>query len=108
MKFQVGDRVKVTGGKDKGKEGLIIKVNPEAQTVTVKGVNLYTRHIKKTTNQEGQKVKRERALPTANVAIINNEGMIDRVGYVLRDGRKFRVFKKTGQTVPQPTKEEAK
>jgi large subunit ribosomal protein L24 len=105
MKFLVGDQVLVTGGKDKGKKGQIIKVVRDKNAVVVEGMNMYVKHMKPMGGQAGQKLSKARPLPTAKVAIINNEGKQDRIGYkVNKDGSKDRVFKKTGKVVPTPTK----
>ena len=97
MKFKVNDNVAVTGGKDKGKHGKVLRVNPSEDTVVVEGANMYVKHIKPSQGQAGQKVRRERALPTAKVAIMNPDtGKIDRIGYKMVDGKKIRIFKKTG------------
>lgn len=102
MKFKVGDIVLVTGGKDKGKQGKILKALPEKNSVVVENANMYVKHIKPTSGQAGQRVLRPRPLPTAKVAIMNNEGKADRIGYKLnKDGTKDRVFKKTGKVVPE-------
>lgn len=101
MKFKAGDQVLVTAGKEKGKKGTITKVFPEANKVLVEGINLYTKHVKPFAGQEGQRVRRERPLPTANVAVINDKGVADRIGYaVAKDGSKTRIFKKTGTAMP--------
>lgn len=108
MKLKVGDEVVITTGKDKGKKGKILKVFPGKQKVLVEGVNFYTRHLKKMGDQAGQKIRRERALSVANVAILNDKGQPDRIGYkVNKDGTKERVFKKTGKLVTRQ-KPEAK
>lgn len=101
MKFKVGDFVLVTSGKDKGKQGKITKVYPREDKVTVEGANLYVRHMKKMNGQSGQRIRKERPLPTANVAIWNAETKkADRVGYqVSKDGKKVRIFKKTGKVI---------
>lgn len=101
MKFKVGDMVIVTGGKDKGKQGKITKVIPDAHKVVVEGVNLYVKHMKPFQGQAGQRVRKERPLPTANIAILNPEtNKADRIGYAVgKDGSKSRVFKKTGKAV---------
>jgi hypothetical protein len=53
----------------------------------------------------GSKNSIERPLPTAKVAIINDKGQADRIGYsVAKDGSKTRIFKKTGVVVPEPKK----
>lgn len=101
MKFKVGDVVLVTGGKDKGKQGSILQVLPKEDRVVVAGVNLYTKHIKPMGGRAGDRVRKERALPTANVAILNDKKQPDRIGYrVAKDGSKERIFKKTNATVP--------
>jgi large subunit ribosomal protein L24 len=105
MKFRVGDTVLVTGGKDKGKKGQITQVIRQENAVVVDGMNMYVKHVKPQGGQAGQKVSRSRPLPTAKVAILNNEGKQDRIGYkVAKDGSKVRVFKKTGKEVPSPKK----
>lgn len=103
MKFKVGDIVLVTAGKDKGTKAKILRVLPDAQRVVVEGANLYTRHYKPMNNQPGRKVRKERALTTASIAILNEQGKQDRVGYsVAKDGTKIRIFRKTGTPVPEP------
>jgi large subunit ribosomal protein L24 len=100
MKFKVGDQVKITAGKEKGKKGKIVKVFPKQNKVIVEDVNIYVKHIKSYGDRPGEKIKRERPLPTANVAIINDKGQIDRIGYkVLDNGDKVRVYKKTGKEI---------
>ena len=96
MKFRVGDQVVVTSGKDKGRRSKIIKVLPTKGQVVVEGVNIYTRRVRKMMGQPGQVIRRERALPTAKIAIINDQGQVDRIGYITDEaGVKKRIFKKT-------------
>lgn len=103
MKFKVGDTVLVTGGKDKGKQAKVLRVFPQDETVIVEEVNMYTRHIKPMAGRAGEKMRLPRPLPTAKVAIINDKGQADRIGYtVAKDGQKTRIFKKTGASVPEP------
>ncbi len=105
MKFLVGDKVIVTAGKDKGKTGKIIRVLPEENKVVVENVNIYVKHLKPMNGQAGQRLEQPRPLPTAKVAIVNNEDKPDRIGYKLKkDGTKERVFKKTGKAVPTAEK----
>jgi large subunit ribosomal protein L24 len=101
VKFKVGDIVLVTTGKDKGKQGPILKVVPKENKVVVAGVNIYTKHIKPMAGRPGDRVRSERALPTGNIAILNDKKQPDRIGYrVAKDGSKERVFKKTNKVVP--------
>lgn len=101
MKFKVGDTVLVTSGKDKGKQGKIVKVLPEQNKVVVEGVNLYVKHIRPMQGRAGERIRRERPLPTANIAILNPDTKsVDRIGYAVnKDGSKNRIFKKTGKAI---------
>lgn len=101
MKFKVGDLVLVTGGKDKGKQGKIVRTLPVLNKVVVEGVNMYVKHIKPYAGNPGEKVRKERPLPTASIAIFNAETKKgDRVGYsIAKDGSKTRIFKKTGKVI---------
>ncbi len=71
-KFKKGDTVLVTGGKDKGKTGEILRVFPKKDTVVVKGANIYKKHVKPTQNTEGGVISRERPLPTAKISHVEN------------------------------------
>lgn len=105
MKIKLGDKVIVIAGKDKGKQSTVIGVNASKQTITVKDVNLYTRHVKPHAGRAGEKVRSERALSAGKVAILNDKGQADRVGYrVASDGTKERFYKKTGKAVTEASK----
>lgn len=109
MKFKVGDQVLVTAGKDKGKKSKIIKVLPEQNKVVVEGVNMYVKHQKPMGEQSGQKIRRERPLPLSNIAILNDKGQPDRIGYkVTKSGTKERIFRKTGKVVSSQATKPAK
>lgn len=100
MKLRVGDQVRVTAGKDKGKEAKVVRVIPAHNQVVVEGMNMYARHVKPYGDRAGEITRRERPLDAGKVAIINDKGQIDRVGYqVGRDGKKQRVYKKTGTVI---------
>lgn len=102
MKFKVGDKVLVTGGKDKGKTSVIVKINPKTGRVLVKDANKYVKHIKPTAGRPGDKILVERYLPTAKIAVLNDDNKPDRIGYkVADDGSKVRVFKKTGKMIKE-------
>lgn len=100
MKLKVGDSVIVTAGKDKGKTAKITRVLPQSNQVVVQGVNVYTRSIKPVMGRAGERVRKERPLDAGKVAILNPDTKkADRIGYVIKDGKKVRVYKKTGKTV---------
>ena len=100
MKLKIGDKVLVTAGKDKGKKSEIIAVYPAEDKILVKDVNLYFKHIKPLMDRPGEKVRRERSMSVAKVAILNDKDQADRIAYkVTADGKKERIFKKTGQVI---------
>lgn len=104
MKFKLNDQVLVTAGKDKGKKSKIIKIIPKSNKVVVEGVNLYTKHIRKTQGKAGEIVRRERALPLSNIAILNEKGQPDRIGYIMQGDTKARIFKKTKTVITESKK----
>ncbi len=69
-KFKVNDQVQVTAGKDKGRSGKVLEVNPKDHRILVEGVNLYKKHIKAKGNEPGQILTLPRPLPVANIALI--------------------------------------
>lgn len=71
-KFKKGDVVLVTGGKDKGKTGEIMKIFPKKDTVVVKGANMYKKHVKPTQNTQGGMVSRERPLSTGKISHVQD------------------------------------
>jgi len=100
MKLKIGDKVLVTSGKDKGKKSEISAVFPATNKVLVKNVNLYFKHVKPFMDKPGEKRRSERPLPVAKVAILNDKDQADRIAYqVTADGKKERIFRKTGQTI---------
>jgi len=101
MKFKVNDQVIITSGKDKGRKSHITAVLPAKDQVVVEDVNMYTRHIRKMMGRPGEKVRRERPLPTAKVAILNEKGQADRIGFVVEDGVKKRIYKKTKTVIKE-------
>ena len=73
MSIRTGDIVKVTGGKDRGKEGKVIKVFPVKESVLVEGINLVKRHVKPSSrNQKGGIIEKEAPLHISNVKRIQS------------------------------------
>lgn len=101
IKFRAGDEVLVTAGKDKGKRGKITAVNLREKTVVVAGMNLYNRHKKPYAGQAGERVRLERPLALAKIAIWNSATeKADRIGFRINaDGTKTRIYRKTGQEI---------
>ncbi|MEM9123155.1 MAG: 50S ribosomal protein L24, partial [Pseudomonadota bacterium] len=95
-----GDKVIVLTGKDKGAEGEVLKVDPKADRVTVQGVNIIKRHTKPSQTSAGGIITREAPMHVSNVAIADpKDGKPTRVGFEVRDGKKVRVAKRSGEAI---------
>jgi large subunit ribosomal protein L24 len=101
-RIRKGDRVIVTTGRDKGRQGTVIRVNDD-DTLVVENVNMVKKHTKPNPQAgvAGGIVQKEAPIQASNVMLFNpatKKG--DRVGYKkLDDGRKVRVFKSNGEVV---------
>ena len=101
MKFKVNDQVLVVSGKNKGTKSVITAVYPSDDKVLVQGVNIVTKHRKPYSGQAGEIVKFEKPISVAKVAIINEDGKPDRIGYAIKGDKKVRVFAKSKKEVPE-------
>ena len=92
------DNVLVITGKDRGKRGRVLKINPEKNRLVVEGVNMIKRHTKANPgkNVKGGVVEREAPLHASNVQLVCPEcGKATRLGKkILGDGRKVRICRK--------------
>ena len=99
MKIKKGDLVKVIAGKDKDKEGKVLAVNKEKNTLIVEGINMITKHTKASAqNQNGGIVKQEGPIDASNVMYIH-KGKATRVGFKVDGDKKVRVAKSTGEVI---------
>ena len=101
VKIKKGDTVRVIAGKDKDKEGKVIAVNKKEGKVLVEGVNMLTKHTKPSAqNQQGGIVNVEGAIDASNVMLYDTKAKeVIKVGYQIKDGKKVRVSKKTGNVI---------
>ncbi|WP_368653617.1 50S ribosomal protein L24 [Ornithinibacillus sp. 4-3] len=101
MHVKKGDKVKVLSGKDKGKQGTILEVYPKKDRVLVEGINMVKKHAKPSQeNPQGGILNVEAAIHASNVLPIDpKSGEPTRVGYEVRDGKKVRVAKKSGEAL---------
>ena len=100
-KIKKGDRVIVLTGRDKGRQGAVLKVLPKESRVVVEGLNIVHRHTRPTQGdpQGGIKTK-EAALHISNVAIVDpKSGGATRIGFRVEDGKKVRFAKKSGEVI---------
>ena len=101
-RLRKGDQVIVICGKDKGRQGTVLKVTDDDR-VLVESINMVRKHTRPNPMQgiEGGIVEKEMPIDVSNVMLFNpvtNKG--DRVGFkMLEDGRKVRYFKSNGEVV---------
>jgi len=101
FKIKTGDQVVVLAGKDKGAKGKVIKIIKDKDRVIVEGVNMIKKHVKPSTeNPQGGIVEKEAPLHISNLAVVDPKtGEATRVGYEIKDGKKVRVSKKSGEVI---------
>ena len=92
------DTVLVIAGKDRGKRGRVLKIDPDENRLIVEGVNMIKRHTRPnpSKNIKGGIVEREASVHASNVQLVCPEcGAQTRIGRkILGDGRKVRVCRK--------------
>lgn len=107
QKIRKGDDVVVIAGKSKGARGKVLRVIPDSKggpkdRVLVAGVNVVTKHVKPTRqNQRGGIERREAPIHISNVMIADPQsGEPTRVRIQsLEDGRKVRIAVKSGEQI---------
>ena len=96
-KIRKGDKVVVLAGRDKGRTGEVIQVMPKEDTAVVRGVNLVKRHQKQTQTQEAGIITKEAPINLSNLGVADpKDGKPTRVGFLMKDGKKVRVAKRSG------------
>ena len=106
-RLKQGDEVIVIGGKDRGKRGKILRVEPKHQRVYIEGLNMIKRHQKprqvagaQRAEQVGGVIEREGPIHVSNVALVDpKEGKPTRVGIELQDGKRLRIARRSGARV---------
>jgi large subunit ribosomal protein L24 len=103
MKVRSGDRVEVISGKDRGKSGRVLRVDPKHQRVYVEGLNMVKRHTRPqqvpgsaSEAALGGVIEREGPIHVSNVMILDSKGKRTRIGIDREDGHRFRVARTTG------------
>jgi large subunit ribosomal protein L24 len=99
-KIRKGDRVVVLTGKDKGRQGAVLKVLPKDERVVVEGLNMVQRHTRpsQADPQGGIKTK-EATIHLSNVAVVDSKGKPTRVGFRMDGDKKVRFAKTTGEVI---------
>ena len=107
LKIRSGDQVKVIAGKDRGKTGKVMRVEPTKERLYVEGLNMVKRHMKpqqvRDTNREqtvGGVISREGPIHVSNVMLIDPKGgQPTRVRIERENGKPLRVAKRTGTRI---------
>ena len=100
-RIRKGDKVVVLSGRDKGRSGEVIEVQPRAERALVRGINMVKRHQKQTAQQEGGIISKELTIHLSNIALADpKDGKPTRVGFKTigkgDDRRLVRVAKRSG------------
>ena len=99
-KIRKGDRVVVLTGKDKGRQGSVLKVLPKESRVVVEGLNMVQRHTRPSQGDPQGGIKNKEApLHVSNVAVVDSKGKATRVGFRMDGDKKVRFAKTTGEVI---------
>jgi large subunit ribosomal protein L24 len=100
-KLKKGDRVVVLTGRDKGKQGDILRVIPKDGRAVVSGINMVIRHTRQSQTSQGGRISKEASVDLSNIALADpKDGSPTRVGFkFLEDGTKVRYAKKSGEVI---------
>lgn len=100
MKIKKGDKVKITLGKDRGKEGTVEYVMAKKDKVFVGGANLYKRHVRKVKNMEGGIIDIPKPMNVSNVVLIcPNCHKLTKIGFKQEGDTKLRICRKCGKEI---------
>jgi large subunit ribosomal protein L24 len=104
-RIKADDQVIVTSGKDRGKQGRVLRVDPKHERVFVEGLNMIKRHQKAnpmspTAQQTSGVIEKEGGIHVSNVALVDpKDGKPTRVGVELVDGKRVRVARRSGTRI---------
>ncbi len=104
-RIRKGDLVQVVRGADRGKQGRVIAVDRERGRVRVEKVRMQKHHLKpgRKAARTGGIVEQEGFIDASNVMLVDpSTHRPSRVRMEVREGRKVRVFVRSGQPVPDP------
>jgi len=103
LKIRSGDRVQVMSGKDRGKSGRVLRVEPTKERLFVEGLNMVKRHTRpqqvagaQSEARLGGVIEREGPIHISNVMLMDAKGQPTRVRIEREDGQRFRVAKSSG------------
>ena len=96
MKIKKGDEVVVISGKYKGKKGKVLKVLPKEGKLIVEGVNIIKKHMRpRREGEKGEIVHKPAPVFASKVMLICPKcKKSTRIGYEIKEGKKYRICKK--------------
>jgi large subunit ribosomal protein L24 len=104
LHIRKGDLVEVISGTDKGKQGRVLAMNPEKGRLRVEKVRVQKRHLKagRKGTRTGGIIEQEGFIDASNVMLVDPKGnRPSRVRVEEREGKRIRVFVKSGDPVPE-------
>ncbi len=101
MKIKKGDTVKIIAGKDRGKDGKVLKVMPSNNKLIVDGLNLAKKHRKpKKQGEKGEVIQIPRPIFASNVMMVcPGCKQTTRIGCKILENDKKRICKKCGSEI---------
>ena len=102
MKIKKNDIVVIANGKDRGKQGKVLRVDSEKDLIWVEGLNTVKKHQKPTQkNRQGGIIEKEAPINVSNVMFYDEKaGKPSRIGYKFdKSGKKIRYSKKSGEVI---------
>ncbi len=100
FKIKKEDTVQVIAGKDKGKQGRVLKILRDKDRVLVEGVNIVKKAQKKRKQQDrGGILEIEAALHSSNLMIVCKKCGPTKIGYKINGDKKTRVCRKCGEAL---------
>jgi large subunit ribosomal protein L24 len=107
QRLKAGDEVIVVGGKDRGKRGKILRVEPRNDRVFVEGLNIVKRHQRpkqvagaQRAEQVGGVIEKEGPIHVSNVMLADpKDGRPTRIGIEVADGKRFRIARRSGTRI---------
>jgi large subunit ribosomal protein L24 len=102
LKIRSDDQVVVTSGKDRGKSGRVLRVDPQKERVYVEGLNIVKRHQRPRpgSTDPGGVIEKEGPIHISNVMLLDPQSnKPTRVGVVREDGKRYRVARTTGEKI---------
>jgi large subunit ribosomal protein L24 len=106
IKIKRNDKVEVIAGKDKGKQGRVLRVIAEKNRVLVEGVMMVKKHVKPNPqrNIKGGIAEQESTIHVSNVMLLDGDGKKTRIGSRFEGGTKVRFSKTSGATIAEKKK----